>query len=188
MDTFIEQIVKKKKTPVDHAITVALVLGLLALTAVTLLFLQALPILFLLLAGAFFGAYYLFTGLSREFEYSVTNGSIDIDTIIGRRSRKRIVSVSGRKIERLLPLDGADFRKEAYQRVVMAAPSDREPDLFFFSYHSKKNGHTAVLFQPNERVLSALYEGLQTTVRLETDRALREKGIVLERRFSSHTN
>ncbi len=84
-------------------------------------------------------------------------------------------------MERLLPFENGRFREADYQRVVMAAPSMNEPELWYFTYHSKKNGHTAVVFQPDNRVLSALYSGLQTTVRLETDRALREKGITVEK-------
>ena len=153
MDTFNEQIVKKKKTAGEYAIIVATVLGLLVLVVLMLF----IPLLMILVAA------------------------IDIDTIIGRRKRKRIVSVTGKKVERLLPFEGGRFREADYQRVVMAAPSMNEPELWYFTYHSKKNGHTAVVFQPDNRVLSALYSGLQTTVRLETDRALREKGITVEK-------
>lgn len=182
MDTFNEQIVQKKKTAGEYAIIVATVVGLLVLVAVMLV----IPLVMILVAAAGFGAYYLITAQNKEFEYSVTNGDIDIDTIIGRRKRKRIVSVTGKKVERLLPFENGRFREADYQRVVMAAPSMNEPELWYFTYHSKKNGHTAVVFQPDNRVLSALYSGLQTTVRLETDRALREKGITVEKNRSSH--
>lgn len=184
MDTFNEQIVKKKMTASEYLIIAATVLVLLVLLVVMLF----IPILMLLFAAAAFGAYYIITGQSKEFEYSVTNGDIDIDTIIGRRKRKRIVSVTGRKVERLLPFEAERFRAADYQRMVMAAPSLKEPELWYFTYHSKKNGHTAVVFQPDNRVLSALYSGLQTTVRLETDRALREKGITVEKSRNPHGN
>ena len=44
-------------------------------------------------------------------------------------------------------------RTMGYQRVVVTAPSLKEDGLWCFTYHSKKNGNTFVVFQPNERVL-----------------------------------
>ena len=166
MDTFNEQIVKKKKTAGEYAIIVATVLGLLVLVVLMLF----IPLLMILVAAAGFGAYYLITAQSKEFEYSVTNGDIDIDTIIGRRKRKRIVSVTGKKVERLLPFEGGRFREADYQRVVMAAPSMNEPELWYFTYHSKKNGHTLVIFQPDERVLAAFRDSLPKLLQLEVNR------------------
>ncbi len=177
MDTFIEQIVVKKKTPTEHLLTAALILAAVAVMAVALLFLPAFIFPFVAI-GAGYGLWWLITGLNMEFEYCVTNGDIDVDQIIARRQRKRLVSVAGRKIESLLPYAAAQV-PTGYQRVVMAAPAATAAGLWCFAYHSKKNGHTLVIFQPEERVLSALYAGLPKLVQLEAARAAREQGIVL---------
>lgn len=105
MDTFIEQIVKKKKTPTEWFIIVGTVL--LALVLVLAVWLFAAPLVMFALAGAGFGAWWLITNQNNEFEYCVTNGDIDIDQIIAKRKRKRLVSVAGRKVESLLPYDPA---------------------------------------------------------------------------------
>ena len=178
MDTFVEQIVKKKKDGKDIALIVGIWILFVIVSAAAVLFLRMLG--FLILCGAGYGAWWLTTERNREFEYSLTNGSIDIDEIIAQRKRKRIVSVNGEKLESAGVYDAA-AQNRPFDRRVMAAPSETEEGLWYFTYHSKKNGHTAVVFQPDNRVLSALYSGLQTTVRLETDRALREKGITVEK-------
>lgn len=180
MDTFFEQIVRKKKSAAQWLLIVGvLVLALILLVLV--LQLRSVTLLVpLLVCGIGFGAWWLITEQNREVEYSVTNGDIDIDEIIARRRRRRIVSVTGRKIEMLLPYEPGKVNEHGFQRVVTAAPSRRETGLWYFTYHSKKNGHTLVIFQPQPRVLKALYAGLPKLVQMDTDRALREKGITLE--------
>ncbi len=182
MDTFFEQIVKKKKTPLEWAIMLGtivaaalIVFGLLSFPV--LMAMPILPTVIMLAVG--YGGWWLITGQNIEFEYCVTNGDIDIDVIVAKRKRTRIVSVVGRKIEALLPYSAA-VDKKAYTRVVMAAPSEKETGLWTFSYHSKKNGHTLVIFQPDARVLHAFFEGLPSLVKIETRRAMQEKGILFE--------
>ena len=173
MDTFFEQIIKKKKTVSEWG-------GIVATLLAVLLWVLNLPLLTpLLIVGVCYGAWWLITGLNVEYEYCVTNGDIDIDLIIAKRKRKRIVSVAGRKVESLLPYDAAKTDEKTYQRVVVAAASKKEAGLWCFTYHSKKNGHTLVVFEPEERVLCAFADGLSSLVKIETRRAMQERGIGL---------
>lgn len=179
MDSFCEQIVQKKKGAKEWIIIVAVIVGALALLFVAFLF--NFLILALLVVG--YGAWWLITTQNIEYEYCVTNGDIDVDQITARRKRKRLVSVSGRKIQSLLPFDStAPMGK--YQRVVMVAPSLTAEGLWCFTYHSKKNGNTFVVFQPNERVLRELYAGLPKLVQMDTDRAARGLGMDLSVRHN----
>lgn len=183
MDTFFEQIVKKKKTPAEWAIIIGtiVVAAVLLLAILNIPNLMVIPILpTLIMVGIGYGGWWLITSQNNEFEYCVTNGDIDIDLITAKRKRKRIVSVVGRKVESLLPYDAAKVNEKTYQRVVIAAPSKKEAVLWCFTYHSKKNGHTLVVFQPDQRVLRALFDGLQSLVKIETRRAMQEKGILFE--------
>ncbi len=169
MDTFREQIVKQKMDLTRMAIVVAGVFGALALCAAVFYFI---PILLLpVAAGCAYGLYWLVTSQSWEVEYAVTNGDIDIDRIVARRTRKTIVRVRGEKIEQLLPIAKRDPKKK-YDRVVMAA---RTPSTatWFFTYHGK-SGSTIVLFEPDQQLLKALHDGTSRLVQIETDRAMRE--------------
>lgn len=177
MDTFIEQIVKKKKAPMEWVIIMATLLAAVVLVLAVWLF--AAPLVMFALAGAGFGGWWIITNQNKEFEYCVTNGDVDVDTIIAKRRRQRLVSVAGRKVESLLPYDPSK-PMNGYQRVVIAAPSLKESGLWSFTYHSKKNGHTLVVFQPEERVLVALYGGLSKLVQMDTRRAMRECGIEMD--------
>ena len=178
MDTFFEQIVKKKKGPAEWAIIAAVILAAVALMAVVWIF----GILAVIATvGIVYGAWWLATTQNVEYEYCVTNGDIDVDKIIARRKRVRLVSVAGRKIRALAPYDPAKPLGK-FQRTVMVAPSLAEEGLWYFTYHSKKNGDTLVVFMPDARVLSALYDGLPKLVQMDTARAAREAGITLPKR------
>lgn len=186
MDSFCELILKKKKGGLEWAIIIGTLVLALVLGFVAFLFSAYIPGMFILiLAGIAYGAWWLITTQNVEYEYCVTNGDIDVDQITARRKRKRLVSVPGRKIESLLPYDPTAPMGQ-YQRRVMVASDLKAEGLWCFTYHSKKNGNTFVVFQPDMRVLCALYEGLPKLVQMDTDRAARALGIDLKSGASSH--
>jgi len=163
MDVFVEQIVKKKKDFTDYLIiTAACFLALVILFGIFIYLFFFLP---LAAVGLGYGLYYLINSRHVEFEYSVTNGDIDIDRIVGKKKRQRIVSVSGSKIEAFGRLTG-DFDAGKFDRRVMAAPSPFEEGLLYFSYRSKKRGNTLVIFMPGDRIVKALNEGLRRDLRM----------------------
>ena len=170
MDTFVEQIVGKRKEGKEWAIIIGVSAAFIIVSVLLLMFIPIIS--FLLIAGAAYGTWWLITSQNIEYEYSVTNGDIDIDQIVARRKRKRIVSVSGAKIESLAPYDAASFGSRPFDRKVLAAPSLREEGLWCFTYHSKKNGNTIVVFQPEQRVLDALIAGLPRLVQIDVNRKL----------------
>lgn len=171
MDVFVEQIVSKRKDGKQVALIVGILLLAVILAAVILAFALYLYILApVLLVGLGYGTWWIITQQNIEFEYSVTNGDIDIDQITARRKRKRIVSVGGAKIESAGRYDAAKWANRKMDRFVMAAPSPNEEELYFFTYHSKKRGHTLVVFQPDERVKQALYKALPRLVQIDWDR------------------
>ena len=89
MDTFFEQIVRKKKTQAEWLIMG----GTVVVAAVVLFAILNVPILMqipfistLLIIGVGYGGWWLITSQNMEFEYCVTNGDIDIDLIIFKRN------------------------------------------------------------------------------------------------------
>ncbi len=168
MDSFVEQLVTKKKTKGQIAamvLTVALAVLLLAGAVVLFFFIGIWAAAFAI--AIFYGAWYLLTSQNIEYEYCVTNGDIDIDRIVAQRKRERIVSVAGRKIESAGKYRPEKWVGRSIDRFVVAAPSAEEDNLYYFSYRSKKRGHTLVVFQPDDRVKQSLYEGLPKLVQLD---------------------
>lgn len=174
MDTFIEQIVAKRKGGKEIGIILLTVIfGTVFLFALTMLMMTQTLLVSLIpfvWIGVIAGAWWIITQQNVEFEYCITNGDIDIDVIISRRRRKRIVSVRGSKIE-----DAGKYRPEQWQnrkidRFVMTASSLNAENLRYFTYHSKKRGYTVVVFEPNERVSDEFRKGLSGPVRMVWDK------------------
>ncbi len=166
-DIFVEQIIRKQKTSKEYAIMAGVIAGGLVL----ILLVMMIPLLRFFLAfiicGVGYGVWWMIISQNIEYEYSVTNGDIDIDQIIGKRRRRRVVSVGGSKIESFGRYSSAAFAGRKFDREVMAAPSPDADGVYYFTYHSKKNGHTVVLFQPDERVRAALVKGLPNLLQIE---------------------
>ena len=171
MDSFVEQLVKKQKSPGQVLAMVGTVLLALFLLILSVLFISvAGPFAAFVIVGVFYGAWYLLTAQNIEYEYCVTNGDIDIDRIVAQRKRHRIVSVSAKKIESAGRYIHEKWAGRPMDRTVIAAPSEHEDNLYYFTYHSKKRGHTLVVFQPDERVKESLYDGLPKLVQLDWDK------------------
>ena len=102
MDTYLEQIVKIKLDGKAKG----MIFGIIAVDALLVLGLAFLslfisPFLLLLVLGAAcFGSYKLFSMLSVEFEYIITNGDLDIDRITAKSSRKRMMTIKCTKVEK----------------------------------------------------------------------------------------
>lgn len=156
MDNFVEQLVQKQKGGRDWAISAAAVI--VTVVASVLCFLYLMSAFLIVMVGLIYASYWIISSLGREYEYCVTNGDIDIDLIVAKRSRKRIVSVRGSKIESLEPFSGTV--PGGFDRTVMAVSSPAAKGCWRFTYRSKKNGHTQVIFEPNDAVLNELVSGL----------------------------
>ena len=155
MDIFIEHLVKKKTTLLDILIRVGLVLAAL----IALAFVFAIPsdsawsmVAVFAACAAIFGGWYVFTGLSVEYEYAVTNGEIDVDKIIAQRKRKRLITIKAQNIERMgkyipdvqLPGD--------IQTKLIVCDSIKSPDVCYIVFRHKDQGRTAVIMNMPERV------------------------------------
>lgn len=156
MDFFNEYIVKKQKNAADFAKIAGIILGGLVLIFILMLFMRFVGSLFLLLAAAvIYGMYYFISSQSIEFEYIVTNGELDIDKIIARRRRKRLVSVDSKDFEYFAPYSEKYSREYSAQDInkkINAAGTLNADNVFFAVYH-KNNEKICLIFQPTEKMV-----------------------------------
>ena len=83
-DIFVEEIVKKKKGPLDWLQIVAIALLCLGLAAGFLFLGMFFPFCWVLAGLSVYFGYFFISRRSVEFEYSLTNDVIDVDKKIGR--------------------------------------------------------------------------------------------------------
>lgn len=94
MDQFAEQLVKKYHSSKDDVKRALIITAAIIITAVSvLLVLTGFPLALVLPVCAIWAAYYLVKMQSVEYEYSCTNGELDIDKILGQNKRKSMLSV-----------------------------------------------------------------------------------------------
>ena len=152
MDTFFEQLITIKKTVKTWIAYFGIALAAIIIMTAAYLFLRA---LFIVIAAlTLYGAYKLYSMLSVEYEYIITNSTMDIDKIIAKNSRKRIFSFELPEVQRV----------EKYSH---ALPADVIKDAFFACNSTDENayavviqtagkGRRTVVIAPNERMVEAM--------------------------------
>lgn len=166
-DFYAEYLVAKKADGSDMAKKVLIGIAT-ALLAGFFLAVFILPICLVLAGLVFYGGYYLITGLDTEYEYILTNGELDIDKIIGKRKRKRLITA---------PIgDFTSFGKysEAPQQpdnctVVLAGDGTGE-NLYYADFKHKSAGNVRIVFTPSEKILDGVGIFLPRQLRAEFNR------------------
>lgn len=169
MDNFHECLVTKKASGADIAkkIGIALLALILALAAMYF-FMVLFPLNLFAVAGIFYAGYYLAGNFSVEYEYITTNDEMDIDKIIGRRKRKRLITAPIRKFERFGRLGDAPSLPDGYTVVLASDGSDT--DDYFCDFNHQSFGNVRIIFTPDEQTIDAITEHLPNLLKAEIRR------------------
>lgn len=173
MDFFNEQIVKKHKTPLETATVILIYVAAwviaFGLVLVGLRF-SAFMVLFILIAcGAIWGSLKLAATFNIEFEYCVTNSDLDIDKIINKNSRKRLISINIADIEEMSLYDESKLKNRSFDHTVNAVADNNLP-VYFAYLRTPEKGKTLLLFQPDEKILTAMKKSLPRLLAYQLDK------------------
>lgn len=155
MDTFFEQIIAVRKTGKSVAALVGIWLA--AFVLCFLLFFTNLFGVFsiLLIAGVIYGAFKLSGFFNVEYEYIVTNGTMDIDKIINKSSRKRVLSFELQTVSRIEKYNPALLNSVNSKEVIIACDTD-DKDAYLMVSSTEGKGTNYLVFAPDERVRGAI--------------------------------
>ncbi|NLC68975.1 MAG: hypothetical protein GX754_09420 [Clostridiaceae bacterium] len=167
MDSFLEKIVVRKKTGKDYLVVAGAILGGLVLFFVV----QLVPFLssffIIIVAAIVYLIYQVIIARYVEFEYIVTNGDLDIDKIIAKRRRKRIFSANCKDFDIVAKLKGGyNDRRISDVKNRIEAISSIESDNIYLVTLLYKGEKTAVLFEPDERMLKAFKQYIPRKVEI----------------------
>ncbi|MEG0663572.1 MAG: DUF6106 family protein [Clostridia bacterium] len=114
-----------------------------------------LGIILMAVVAVLFGTWVLSTRLFIEFEYIVTNRDIDIDKIVARKNRKRIITITASTI-----IEGGKFHPDKFKNTanfqkVIHVEKNVESAYYFVCKH-QTFGKTLVVFSPNKKMIDAL--------------------------------
>lgn len=152
MDTFFEQLVTIKKTGKTWATYILIALTAIIIMTAAFMFLPTISIV--VAALTLYGAYKLYSMLSVEYEYIITNSTMDIDKIVAKSSRKRVMSFELTAVERI-----EKYRKELPEDVIknaLFACNGNEDNAIVLIIHPEGKGKQSVVVAPDERMQEAM--------------------------------
>lgn len=156
MDTFFEQITAVKKSGKDIAVITGIWLLAFIICFLLVLFMGYLgSFSFLLIAGALFGAFKLSCRFNVEYEYIVTNGTMDIDKIINKSSRKRVLSFELATVSRLEKFNQG-LLSSVNSKEIVTACNLNDPEAYLMVSSTEGKGTSYLIFAPDERVRGAI--------------------------------
>lgn len=167
MDTFIEQIVRKKRDNKDTLIKAGIIALIIVLVCFFVLFLGAYGLLslsVLLSVGVIFGGFWLVSQFDVEYEYIVTNGELDVDKIIAKKKRKRLITVDAKSFEIFGRYE--ETVPAGNETTTILAVGGKNPDYYADFKHSKY-GNVRLIFSPDQKVLEALSSRISVRARQE---------------------
>ena len=160
MDIFKEYIVEKKKESIDKLISLGIIIAAFAVTYIFVLFMflnmQLLAgIGLLLIVGCWFLAVKLIRNRNVEYEYILTNSELDIDKIMARSTRKRLLTIDFRHIERCASVKDTEFENQSGKKIRNYA-GDISGDRVYFVDIYEEAEPVRVIFQPSSAILEAI--------------------------------
>lgn len=163
MDNYCEQLVAKRRTSADTVkmilVSLALILGasacMYAAMFLGLMFLVVIAVALLALGV------WLVSGMNVEYEYIVTNNELDIDKIIGRRKRKRMITLDLGKTDDFgtYPPSG-----EIDADTTVHATTGLEKNAHYILINHSDYGKVKVIFNPNEKLREAIAQEVPKTL------------------------
>lgn len=179
MDNYVEQIISKKAEGRDTAVRMLILIGFSFVAALsivcTLIF--YFPFLLVIGMGAVYLMWYLLGNTSIEYEYIVTNNEFDIDKIIGRRKRKRLITIKLNTTE-----EWGEYKNQAGEKAsaTVSAHDCRYKNIWYIVANHEKHGKTLLLFSPNDDVLVAVNKSVPYNLRKKEVKEIEENKIIQE--------
>lgn len=151
-DSYVELLVKKKKTGKDTALKVLMIAGIVILVLAGLIIH---PIVLVAAIALGVLAYFKIPGLDIEWEYLYVKGELDVDKIMSRTRRKRVGQFDLDKAELVAPYNSheLDYYRQNSNMKVLDFTSGEENAKVYAMVTSDDKGMKLVLFEPNEEII-----------------------------------
>lgn len=150
-ESYVELLVKKKKTPKDSILKGLMIAGIVILVLIGLV----IPLVLIAAIALGVLAYFKMPGLDLEFEYLYVNGELDIDKIMSKVKRKRVGSFDISKAEMIAPVKSHEldyYRQSKDLKVVDCSSGEDHANVYGMVIKDEK-GMKLVLFEPNQEIL-----------------------------------
>lgn len=173
MDNIAEQLVEKRRTGADLAKKILISAGALIIASFFMYLAMMgffMMVIFAVLILA--GGVWLLGSFNVEYEYILTNNDLDIDKVIGKRKRKRMIT---------LDLSGAEefatypAEKDVQADATVHAYTGSETDAYYLLVSHSGYGKVKLIFNPNEKMREAITQELPNSLRIKLKHNLLNK-------------
>lgn len=169
MDCFAEQLLKREDTSSDkikkyliYGGGIFITVGLIILAVLNMG--SAVSVIMLILAmAAGYATYFFGTSTYVEYEYTFTNGELDIDKIIAKRKRVELISANVKNF--------TDFGKysedmpDSEELTTVISSDNIASHEYYADFECEKYGKTRLIFAPNEKLLEYIKNYLPYNVK-----------------------
>ncbi|MBQ7012427.1 MAG: hypothetical protein IJN11_00715 [Oscillospiraceae bacterium] len=174
MDQFAEQLVRKERTTKDDLKKTLLIAGAAVLCIGSLLLVfMGFPIALALPIGIIYLVVWLMKFLKVEYEYSCTNGALDIDKIMGETKRVNMLSVEVSSFTAYGKYDDYDPGEDSVTTFSAIGTTMMEEDaseLYYALFEHDEHGACCLVFNPDSRMRSAIEPFLPKSVRVNLNK------------------
>ena len=160
MDSFLEYMIKQKKTKKVICESIAVIFAAILMSfVITFVFLfiipQAISILPILIFIMFYLAYRIIASFDVEYEYILTSGELDIDKITNKKRRKRLLTVHCKTFTAFAKVGSGEYANEEnsdFTRVISANANSSSYDDYFAVFYL--NGQKMkLIFNPTQKMI-----------------------------------
>ncbi len=111
----------------------------------------------LIIVGVFFGSRYLVTSLNLEYEYALTNDELDVDKIINKERRKRILTLTLEEMDLMAHVSNEKYQNRFNQaeQMIDASSGEEGPNTYAILF-KQKGVPTKLIFEPSESIQKGL--------------------------------
>ncbi len=164
MDLFSEYMVKAEKKPTDYLKIALIIIAAFAVSYVLFFLMLALmqvplvsPLAFLAIFLVwYFAIFKLIRRYNVEYEYLLTENELDVDKIMSRSMRKKMLSVNVRSFEIMAPLQSSYYTENYKNAKTVFAASSYESGKAYFAVFSDDGVKTVLIFEPSEKMIGII--------------------------------
>lgn len=153
---YLEYMVKHEGTPADMIKRLAIIIGGLFLNLSAIIFLTTFfPIILAVSAWILF---ILWRKLSKEYEYIYTDGTLDVDCVYHRSTRKAMISLDCKEFALVAPASDPTAEKLMERRYDKTLDAGRGGirENTYAAICNREGNTLLLLFEPTERMLEAM--------------------------------
>ena len=165
-DIFVEEMVVRRKTILNFLATAGMILAGLVLIVLVWLVVPFISTVLIIIVG--FAVYLGIRFQYVEYEYSFTNGDLDIDKIMAKRKRTRELEINQRQIRVMAPYT-AEFESETRDYKVSEVKDfsshKNAAGRWFFIYEKTDGGYAFVVIQPSVKLREAMAKYMRSRIK-----------------------